>query len=222
MTLDSAGRSRVKICGITNARDRAVAVAAGADAVGFITGVPVDTPREVTPETACELAGGLPPFVTGVLVTMPESVSQAVSIHQTVGADALQIHGSLAPTAIEAVRDSIDVPVLAAVDAGQAGIDAYAGATDALLVDSTDGDGAGGTGETHDWEQTRRHVEDLDTPVVLAGGLTPGNVRDAIDTAHPFGVDVASGVETSGGKKDHTAVREFVSAAGRTEVITRE
>jgi phosphoribosylanthranilate isomerase len=82
-------------------------------------------------------------------------------------------------------------------------------------VDSIDEDGGGGTGRTHDWEQTRERVADLDTPVVLAGGLTPDNVAEAVATVDPFAVDVATGVERSGGVKDHDAVRAFVRAATR-------
>ena len=85
---------------------------------------------------------------------------------------------------------------------------------DALVVDSLDESGAGGTGETHDWARTRALVGSLSSPVVLAGGLTPGNVADAVETVDPFAVDVASGVEADPGRKDPAAVSAFVRAAG--------
>jgi len=218
--MSASGHTRVKICGLTNAADRDVAIRAGADAVGFIADVPVDTPRELSSETASELVAGVPPLVTSVLVTMPASVDEAVSVQERVGADVVQLHGSLGPEEVEVVRDCVDAPLLAGVDVGEEDIEQYASAADALLVDSTDDEGAGGTGETHDWEQTRRHRRNLDVPVVLAGGLTPENVRDAVETVEPFAVDVASGVEGDGGQKDHDAVRGFVDAVRSSGVVT--
>jgi len=207
----TGGDTRVKICGITDAADRDAAVRAGADAVGFIVDVPVETPRELGPARAAGLVDGVPPFVTGVLVTMPERVSEAVELQERVGADAVQIHGTLDPEAVGAIGERVDVPVLAGVDAG-GDVEAYAPVADALLVDSTGDEGGGGTGETHDWDRARRYRRTLDVPVVLAGGLTPANVAEAVGTVRPFAVDVASGVERDGGVKDHDAVRRFVAA----------
>ena len=88
--------TRVKICGLTTAADRDAAVAAGADALGFVVDVAVDTPREISPETAADLVAGAPPFVTTVLVTMPAAVQAAVRLQDRVEADAIQVHGDLA------------------------------------------------------------------------------------------------------------------------------
>lgn len=200
-------RTRVKICGLTTPADRDLAVAAGADAVGFISGVPVDTAREIPPETAASLAATTPPFVSAVLVTMPETVGDALERIESIGPDAVQVHG-LSPTAVASLADATDASVIAAVTAADS--PQYDAAADALLVDSLDETGAGGTGETHDWERTRDRIGTLDSPVVLAGGLTPDNVDRAIDTVGPYGVDVASGVERKDGKKDPAAVRSFV------------
>jgi phosphoribosylanthranilate isomerase len=205
--------TRVKICGVTRAEDRDAVVAAGADAVGFISGVPVETPREVETGEAATLARGLPPFVTSVLVTMPDSVQSAVARQERVRADAIQIHGGLAPEYIGGLRERVDVDVVAAVDAEQTDAPAYAEAADMLLVDSTTAAGAGGTGETHDWERTRALDAEVDVPVTVAGGLTPENVRDAVATVDPFAVDTATGVEKSDGVKDHDAVHAFVERA---------
>lgn len=209
--------TRVKICGITRPADRDVAVAAGADAIGVIVDVPVDTPRELTVERARELVDGIPPFVTAVLVTMPDSVQDAVALQQDVGADAVQVHGGLDPEMVGGLRARLDVPVVAAVDADAPDVSEYASVADAVLVDSTDDSGGGGTGETHDWEQSRAHVDSLDVPVVLAGGLTAGNVASAISAVRPFGVDTATGVEAAGGVKDHDEVRSFVETARSLE-----
>jgi phosphoribosylanthranilate isomerase len=221
--LETGGvRTRVKVCGITNPEDRDVAVAAGADAVGLIAGVTVDTPREVGLDEAHDLAGGVPPLVSAVLVTMPDCVATARERVARVRPDAVQVHG-LDPEEVADLADSLadvegpQTAVVAAVDAesDEGTLRGYADAADGLLVDSIDEDGGGGTGRTHDWTLTRERVADLDTPVVLAGGLTPDNVAEAVATVDPFAVDVATGVERSGGVKDHDAVRAFVRAATR-------
>lgn len=206
--------TRVKICGITREVDREVAVDAGVDALGVIVDVSVDTPREIGADVAADLVAGLPPFVTGVLVTMPESVQEALAVQERVGADAMQVHDTLSPTHVGGLRERSDADVIAAAGPDEAA--AYADAADAVLVDSIE-DGAGGTGRTHDWERTDELVADLDTPVILAGGLTPENVQSAIETVGPYAVDTASGVEDGGGVKDHDAVREFVRATREVE-----
>ena len=208
--------TRVKICGVTTGADRDAVVAAGADAVGVIHGVPVDTPREVDAATAEELVAGVPPLVTSVLVTMPTTVQQAVKRVDELEPDAVQVHDGLAPAELGALNRRISQRILAVVDAEADDIADYADHADAVLVDSVDADGAGGTGETHDWERTRDIVAELDAPVILAGGLTPENVAEAVETVGPFAVDTASGVEASGGVKDHDAVRQFVANATGT------
>ena len=206
--------TRAKVCGLTREDDLEAAIDGGADAVGVISEVPVDTPREVTRERAAELLEAAPPFVTAVLVTMPETVEEAVEIVEDVSPDTLQVHGGLEPTDLEFLCNQVDADVVFAVSADDVDdLEAYDGVADALLVDSVDEDGGGGTGETHDWERTRAATEDLGTPVILAGGLEPGNVTEAIRTVEPFAVDVASGVEAEGGVKDQEAVRTFLERA---------
>ncbi|MDQ2051351.1 phosphoribosylanthranilate isomerase [Natronolimnohabitans sp. A-GB9] len=206
--------TRVKICGLTTVDDLETAVEAGADALGIICDVSVDTPREVTVERARELAAATPPFVTTVLVTMGDDLERAGELAETVGPDAVQLHTDAEPSDLASLRSEIDPQLLLAIGAdGVARADRYDDAVDALLVDTPTEDGGGGTGETHDWERTRSVVADLESPVVLAGGLTPDNVADAVRTVEPFAVDVASGVEASGGVKDPEAVRSFVDHA---------
>ncbi|MFC6940384.1 phosphoribosylanthranilate isomerase [Salinirubellus sp. GCM10025818] len=212
--MSGASALRVKVCGLTDETDLGVAVEAGADAVGIVADVPVDTPREVPAARARELADAVPPFVTSVLVTMPGSVAECAELAKRVGTDAVQVHGDLTPAEVEALGGSFDGDVLVATDHRTAA--EYAAVADGLVVDSVDDSGAGGTGETHDWERTREVVRDLDVPVVLAGGLIPSNVAEAVRTVRPFAVDVASGVEGEvPGRKDHDAVRGFVRRAKR-------
>jgi len=205
--------TRVKICGVTNSEDRDAVVAAGADALGVIHGVPVETPREVGEATASELVAGVPPLVTSVLVTMPTTVQEATKRVDDIEPNVVQIHDGLSPAELGALGRRVSQQIIAVVDAEADDVADYADHADALLVDSVDAEGGGGTGETHDWTRTRDIVASLDVPVVLAGGLTPENVVEAVRTVEPFGVDTASGVEQAGGRKDHDAVERFVTNA---------
>lgn len=211
--------ARVKICGLRRERDMRVAAAAGADAVGFITDVSVDTPREVDPSWAAALAESAPPFVTTVVVTMPDTVDDAVDLVEEIHPDAIQIHADFTREQVAELDERTTVDVFVAIDVTESErARDLEGVADALLVDSLTEDGAGGSGETHDWEATRDLVTELSTPIVLAGGLTPENVTEAIATVRPTAVDVASGVEIPGGDgaKDDTAIRNFIENAGRT------
>jgi phosphoribosylanthranilate isomerase len=205
--------TRAKVCGITNREDLAAAVDAGADAVGVITDVHVDTPREVEPSTAADLVAAAPPLVSTVLVTIPESAGRAIELAGAIKPDAVQVYSEFEPSDLRFIRTETGAKVIPALDYDdrERALD-YDGVADAILVDSTE-DGAGGTGRTGDWVATRELVADLDTPVILAGGLTPDNVADAVEAVDPYGVDVASGVEAEGGRKDHDAVRAFVRNA---------
>ena len=210
--------TRVKICGLTTPEDLALAVDAGADAVGFITDVPVDTPREIDSGTAAELVAATPPFATTTLVLMPDSPDHAVALARTIKPDVLQLHSDFDPEELQFVRAESSTKLVVTVDAteGERAHD-LDDVADALLVDSTTDDGAGGTGETHDWDATRDLASALDSPVILAGGLTPDNVAEAVTTAEPYGVDVASGVESDGGTKDARAVHAFVRAVRQAD-----
>ncbi|MFC4553070.1 MULTISPECIES: phosphoribosylanthranilate isomerase [Halorussus] len=208
--------TRVKICGITSREDLQVAVDAGADAVGLLVDVPVETPREISPRRAADLAAEVPPFVSTVLVTMPGTPDRAAELVRAVNPDTVQVHGDLGPGDLAYLTASVEASVVKTVDATE--LDRarrYDDIADALLVDSVDDDGAGGTGRTHDWERTRARTADLDSPVVLAGGLVPENVAEAVEAVDPFAVDVASGVESTGGRKDADAVAAFVENAKR-------
>jgi len=208
--------ARVKICGLTDPADLRAAIEAGADAVGIISSVSVDTPREVDRGVAAELVAEVPPFVTATLVTMPEDADHAVDLIRAIRPDAIQLHGEFNADDIGYIRAETGIKVVPAIDHTDTEraheLDA---AADAILVDSTTDEGAGGTGKTHDWEATADLAETLTSPVILAGGLTPDNVAEAVRTAAPFAVDVASGVEREPGQKDHTALATFVQNAGR-------
>lgn len=207
--------TRVKICGLTAESDRNVAVRAGADALGFLVDVAVDTERELASGRAAELIDGVPPFVTAVLVTMPDTADRALKLLDVTGAGAIQLHNDLPVAAVAAVREASGVPVVKAIDADQSAAERYAPVADGLLVDSRTTQGAGGIGRQSDWKRAAAIVEAVDCPVVLAGGLTPQNVAAAIGAVGPYAVDVSTGVERTEGRKDHEAVWAFVAAVDR-------
>jgi phosphoribosylanthranilate isomerase len=205
---------RAKVCGVTDEADLRAVASAGADAVGVVAEVSVDTPREVEADRAADLVAAAPPFLSTVLVSMPDSPVRAVELAGAVGPDAIQLHGDYDVEDLRYVRREARTDVITAVDAGDVDrAHRYDGVADAILLDSTTDDGAGGTGETHDWRAARDLARDLATPVILAGGLTPANVAEAARTVDPYAVDVASGVERTGGRKDHEAVARFVRNA---------
>lgn len=206
--------TRAKVCGITSHEDLGLVVEAGVDAIGLIVSVDVETPREIDPDLAVELARATPPFVTTVLVTMPETPESTVELASRIQPDVVQIHGPSTPGDLAYLSANVAGDVIKAVSPDEAGV--YETVADALLVDSLDETGAGGTGKTHDWDRTRELVEELSAPVVLAGGLTPKNVAKAVETVRPFAVDVASGVEVEAGRKDPDAVASFIRRAGRS------
>ncbi|MFB6360361.1 MAG: phosphoribosylanthranilate isomerase, partial [Halobacteriales archaeon] len=199
--------TRVKVCGITRNADRNAAIEAGADALGFLVDVPVDTDRELTPEAAAALIDDGPPFVTSVLVTMPAGPDRALELLERTGAEAIQLHNDLPVDAVAAVSEATSASVIKAIDAEPAAAERYAPVVDALLVDSRTESGAGGTGRRSDWDRAAAVRNAVDCPVVLAGGLDPGNVADGVAAVEPFAVDVSSGVERTEGRKDPEAVR---------------
>jgi len=194
----------VKICGITNPADAEAAVDAGADAIGMIF---APSRRQVDVDDARDIVAVVPDHVLTVGVFRDHLVREVLEIVDAVGLRAAQLHGSETPETSRAVHDAVPVLIraLAAGDPQLADIDRHG--ADVVLLDAP----TPGGGVPFDWtlvgDLTRRHR------VLLAGGLRPDTVAEAIRTVHPWGVDVASGVEATFGRKDHDAVRAFVANA---------
>lgn len=198
-------RTRVKICGLTRPEDVRAAVDAGADAVGFV--FHRASPRAVAVDEAARLCRLLPPFVAavGLFVDAPEPEIRLVL--DRVPLDLLQFHGEEPPELcagfgrrwIKAIRMSpgVDLEARARVYRDAVG----------LLLDAYDPILAGGTGKTFDWGRVPR---DLGIPIILAGGLGPDNVAEAVQRVRPFGVDVSGGVESSKGIKDPAKISAFM------------
>lgn len=198
-------RTRVKICGITSAQDALAAVHHGADAIGLVFYPP--SPRHVSPAQAAEITRRLPPFVTvvGLFVNADrEEIAEAVAAARI---GLIQFHGNECPEYcavhqrpwIKAVRMSEDV------DLAKAAAD-YADAA-ALLLDAYRPGVPGGTGETFDWDRIPAQQAGR---IILAGGLSPANITEAVRRVRPYAVDVSGGVEAEPGRKDAEKIAAFM------------
>ncbi len=215
----------VKLCGMTNLEDALVAVEAGADAVGFV--FYEKSPRNVTVETARGICAKLPNGVEKVGVFVNSDCEEIRGVVVNAGFTAVQLHGKRSlesvwrdpRAALDCVGVAKLVPVISAEELipKQTGIAIRRRTTEdpfAILIDAQVNGFTGGTGTKFNWDATKGMIQalGLNLPIIVAGGLTPLNVSEAIDGFHPFGVDVASGVEASPGKKDPEKVRAFVRA----------
>jgi phosphoribosylanthranilate isomerase len=196
----------VKVCGMTSARDALYAVECGADAVGFI--FYKKSPRAVTMKQAKAITAELPPFVQRVGVFVNETAEKIQRVVAFCGLDVVQLHGDESPAFCKRIGGKV-VKAIRVKDAESIkALSRYR--VDAFLLDAFKEGEWGGTGECFNWnlvKQARNYG-----PVILAGGLNPGNVAEAIRECRPYAVDVCSGVETQPGKKSLKKVREFIEA----------
>lgn len=205
--------TRAKICGITRPEDALACARAGADAIGLV--FHASSPRSVMPEQAAAILGGLPPFVTSVALFVDPEPDWVRAVLATVHPDLLQFHGDEPPDFCAAfgrpwikalrVRPGLNLLQSAALYGGGRG----------LLLDAYSPQAHGGTGHAFDWNLIPR---DLPKPIVLAGGLEPGNVAEAIRRVRPWGVDVSSGVELAKGIKDAARIQSFMNEVRNADV----
>ena len=204
----------VKICGIMSLDDALAAVDAGADALGFVfVGA---SRRAVSRKTCSEIMAALPPTVITVGVVADEDPTFLRDLLRVCPLGALQFHGDEPPERVLSFKESARViKAIRVEDAGSLEqIPLYRGA-DAVLLDTHRPGRQGGTGVPFDWALAAE-AKKFGVPVIVAGGLNPGNVGEVIRAVDPYGVDVSSGVESSPGRKDHALIREFVARAQAT------
>jgi phosphoribosylanthranilate isomerase len=198
---------RVKVCGISRREDADLAVALGAHALGFVFWP--GSPRVVAADAVREITRTLPPFVEAVGVFVNQAPADVRDITARAGLTAIQLHGDEAPEAFVARG----VRVIKAIGVGRTfSPDAVAAVPPSVtvLLDIHDPVRRGGTGQTIDWEAAADAARRR--PVILAGGLTADNVRQAVETVQPYAVDVSSGVEAAPGVKDAVRLRAFFAA----------
>jgi phosphoribosylanthranilate isomerase len=273
-------KTRVKICGIRSPEDIELAALYGADAVGFITEVPVESPRKLDSETAASLVSKVPEYLNSVLVIMPENSARALELIEKVSPDVVQIHSMLSLPELEKIREKTDIPIIKTLSLPaqeetekisaknaeksaeyteknsdyaeqnaehaehaeyaeyaeknaeenaensilvfnlleQVSLLEEAAVVDSILLDTGKAGKPGGTGCVHDWALSRRIARETRLPLILAGGLKPENVQEAIRVVSPYAVDTASGVETSG-KKDAVKVKKFIEEVRRANAF---
>lgn len=220
----------IKICGNTSREDALVAVEAGADAVGFVF---APSPRRVTAAEAAAIVPHLPAEVEKIGVFVDAALEEIVSTVQACGLTGVQLHFEAVPELPARLHERLgtELRILRVMRFGAETAEACTARIaeygrnphiDAVLVDSWAAAAAGGTGVSFDWDEARKALfqnAELRKRLIAAGGLNPANVAEAIHALRPWGVDVASGVESAPGRKDPAKVREFVRRA-RAKNIT--
>jgi len=209
---------RVKICGITNVEDALLACELGADAIGL--NFYEKSPRCVSPFTASKIIQKLPPFVASVGVFVNWQAGPVTTLAKALALAAAQLHGDEDPKLVGEIAKRI--PVIKALHVGKGtalpAFAKYRGAT-AFLLDAPHTGQYGGTGHTTDWSLA--HTAAKSHRILLAGGLTPENVAQAILAVRPYAVDATSGVESKPGKKDPRKLRAFFDEVARANQLLR-
>jgi len=196
---------KVKICGLTRLEDALAAVRAGADALGFVF---AESPRRVTPDQVRALVRRLPPLVTTVGVFADAPAALVKEIRSFCALDLVQLHGREREESLACLGRGV-IKALRVDPGSEPDPEAFPGAT--LLLDFSPGPGRGGNGRAPDWRPAAAAARQRE--IILAGGLCPDNVAQAIDTVQPYAVDVSSGVEIEPGRKDHDKLRSFIRQA---------
>lgn len=216
-------RTRIKMCGTTRIEDARAAVNLGVDALGFI--FVEKSPRNIAPAVAASIISGLPSFVGRVGVFVDKDSDEIKSIVNGCGLTHLQLHGNESPAfcaQLKSWNKSLSICKAFRVGEGGAAVDSksYASTIDSILLDTYIKGVEGGTGECFDWGLIDSlHI---DHPLILAGGLTPGNIGEALVRVTPFAVDINSGVEDAPGIKNHQKLRELVTLVGDFDFHNRQ
>ncbi len=207
---------KVKICGITNYKDAEAACRFGADALGFVF---AKSPRSITPDKAKGIIKKLPPHVVRVGVFVDENREKVLKIARDCRLDCLQLHGNESPGYCKELRKCYKI-IKAVHVSDRESLNRFKGCdVDAFLLDSCVKGKTGGTGIKFDWAlavEAKKLGRRVRTPVILAGGLDPVNVGEAIRRVKPCAVDASSGLESSPGRKNQGLVKKFIEKARKT------
>ena len=209
---------RIKICGIKTEADVELVIKSGADAAGLLVGQLHTSTDFILPSTALRLSGLLPPYITPVIVTHLVDAVSILDIVKKTGITTLQLHGGSSSEEVRKICDALpgNGKIIFAVHIIKnemvPSLEAYYPYIDAVLLDSynLNTGQVGGTGQIHDWALSAKIVKSSPVPVILAGGLNPSNVEDAIRTVNPYGVDANSGLKNAEGGRDPELCKAFV------------
>ena len=208
----------VKVCGITECEDALMAVKLGAGALGFIF---APSPRRILPEKVRSIISAIPPFVKTVGVFVNEEAAAIRELINYCGLDLVQLHGDEPPDFCRALMPYTIKAVRIRGDSGPPMCSAYQTNVRALLLDTYVKDKAGGTGKTFDWQLAIK-IKEAGIPLILSGGLGPGNIEEAIRVVRPYAVDVNSGVEDRPGKKSYRMMKELMEKVQIVETMNTE
>ena len=211
---------RVQIAGVSSLDEALACERAGADAVGFTVRLPHGVHDGLTEKKARDIITALPPFVSSVAITYVDNAREAVELCRYLGVSTLQLHGAFPTSDVPLLRAGLPhLRIIRAVNVvDESSVELareVARRVDAIILDTYDPetDRHGATGKTHDWRISREIVMQSRVPVILAGGLTPENVGEAIGTVGPWGVDVHTGIEEADGRRSLEKIRLFVTSA---------
>lgn len=212
--MESEKRLFVKVCGITRAEDAAFAVTCGADALGFIAYV--KSPRFISPEKVGKICKNIPDKIRKVGVFVDAEFS-AILPYIDAGIDIIQFHGGESAKFALSAKKSFNVEIWKAIRPKRREyLERYRNyPAEKFLIDTFCVSTPGGTGKTADWKLAKLATDVLSAPVILAGGLNPANIAEAVRRVHPWGIDVNSGVESSPGIKNRQLIKKIFSAIER-------
>lgn len=210
---------KVKFCGISSVAEAEMAISLNAEYLGFLVGITHLAEDKLTNYEAKKIIDNVD-FKTSkpVAVTHLVNAKEVISLLKELNLEVVQLHNSILPEEVLKIKEAIpECYIIKAVHVdGERSIEKAKKMeefADALILDTRTTERLGGTGITHDWSISRQIVESVNKPVFLAGGLTPNNLQSAINTVHPYGVDVNSGVENPDGKKNFSLMEQFIKIA---------
>lgn len=207
------GRTRIKICGMTDKNEVSHAIACGVDALGFIFFQ--KSPRNIEPDRAREIIESFPPFIDAVGVFVNEAPEVVAEIVKYCRLSTVQLHGSESPEYCRQIPGRIVKAFQIAPGLTPDDLGVYEDVVSGFLLDTFHKEVRGGTGETFDWSRVDKlHPR---KPIILAGGITPDNVAEAIRQVKPYGIDANSGLETAPGRKDISKITRLIETVRLTD-----
>ena len=207
----------VKVCGIQNVNEALGSIEAGANTIGMLIGVPEFVKDRISPETARKIVAEVPESIRTVMVTHLLETDKIADLAEYTKVSAVQVHNELPVKDLALLRKKLKgLEIIKAVhvvdESSVQQAKMYEPYSDIILLDSKIGDMIGGTGKTHDWGISKKIVEQAEVPVILAGGLNPENIEEAVKKVNPSGIDANSGLEHEDGSKDFEKIRRFAKA----------